>query len=541
MKEEKKLKEKKVNKKQHTEKLEKTKKKQSSKNSVVKKAKKDKVSKVDDNIKEVSEVKTKADNLAETKSQQKALKVKKDKKEKKILTKKQIIIISSISAAVFVVALTIILCLVLIKPANNPSYPTLSSIEVHVAGKTTDYKAFDEFDDDGLKLKATYSDESTTTIAAGWTIWYVSQSGTEESLHNDCFYGGETKVKIEFNGKYCYLNVEEVERIESSLNVEISRYSQIYNGNVARLPQENINVKNSNGESVANASYEIVYCKTFNNFDDYQPTTSIDGALTEGGAPSKTGTYKVFVKLIGDKNYFDKCSNVVELNVVDETKTGLFALNGEDFFAWKEQTIPIPTDPAYIEFELMTENNKKVIKYYSTFAGNGFAYIYSDGIELNGDNEKTQIYLENDRISIKSGETTLKKWNIPGYLGSYERVVTPEYVDENFGLYLEQEQNCKLEIYVDNELNDGKVYFTYELLWRDGENLSMEIIEGFVVYSEPQSGTSSLAFNVLDGNDVTNLFIISGVLESEELDVINITIEGLSEAAISNGEYQRVS
>jgi len=299
------------------------------------------------------------------------------------------------------------------------------------------------------------------------------------------------------------------------------------------LPRENV--------KVANAPYELIYCKFFNNFDDYQPTTSADGAIVEGAAPTKIGTYKVFAKLIGDKNYFDKLSNVVELNIVDETQTGLFALEGDNFFAWKEQKIPVPTDPSYVEFELVTDNNEKNIKYYSTFAGSGFAYIYSDGIELVDSDEKTQIILDNNEISIKNSQTTLKKWNIPAYLGIYERVITPEYVAEEFSLLLSETQTCKLEIYIDDTQKDGKVYFSYDLLWRNGEMLSMQRIEGTVTYSESQSGIGNLAFNITNEDSITNLFTISGISENDRLNVIEVLIHGVSEAAVSNGEYQRVS
>lgn len=482
-----------------------------------------------------------AKNARQKNEKRKKEKKSKDKKEKKPLTKKQIILISSISAAVLVAILAVVLCLVLIKPAKAPDYPTLSAIEVKVASKTTGYKAFDQFDDDGLILKATYSDESTKEILEGWTISYISQSGETETMHSDHFYGGETKVKINYLGRTCYLMVDEVEKIESDLQITLERHSQIQTGEVINLPSEKLKITNDDGDSVAGASYELVYCKTFNSVVDYELTSSEDGSQAEGGAPKKVGTYKVFAKLLGDKNYFDKLSDVVELNIVDETQTGLFAQSSEDFFAWKEQVIPVPTDPSYVEFELVTDNNGKNIKFYSTFAGSGFAYIYSDGIELICDNEKTQISLENNEISIKNSQTTLKKWNIPAYLGVYERIVTPEYVADNFHLTLAEEETCKLDIYIDDTQKDGKVYFSYDLLWRNGETLSMQRIEGFVTYSKSQSGIGNLAFNVINEDVISNLFTISGISENDRLSVIEILIQGVSEAAVSNGEYQRVS
>lgn len=459
------------------------------------------------------------------------------KKTHKPLSKKQIILISSISVAAVVLVLTIVLCLVFIKP-KTPEI-TLSKIEVlRSPTKLSGYQAFEEFDDDGLVLKATYSDDSTRDVYEGWQVLYVS---SDNITHTDGFYAGETKVRIDYYGKTCEIEIDEVLKVQRNVQISLERYSQIKIGNAVNLPIENVVIKNLVGEIITNLDFTLVYCKQFESLQNYQKTTADDGAIVVGGAPKNAGTYKVFAVINGGQNYFDKQSDAVELSIVDDETLELYAGSGEIKFGFKEHGIPAPINPTYIEFELDETGDFKTINYYSNFAGNGKAYIYETEIELiSSENGKTQISLENNEISIKNSEKVLKKWLRPNYLGTYERTVTPEFVLDNYGLTLSENKKVTLEIFDDDTKKDGTIYFKFNLLWKNGEQLELKEMTGTVVFSKSQSGTGNLSFNIKSGELNTKLFGIDGINESDNLSTITINDLSLVEASVSSGEYTKI-
>lgn len=464
-------------------------------------------------------------------------KEKKVKKEHKKLTKKQIILISSISAAIAAVILTIVLCVVLIKP-KSPEI-TLSKIEVlRYPIKTSGYKAFDEFDDDGLVLKATYSDESTRDIYEGWQVLYIS---SDDSVHADGFYAGETKVNILYHEKTCEIAVDEVSKTQRDVQISLQRYSQIKTEGEVNLPTDNVTIKNSAGETITGIDYTLVYCRQFESLQNYQKTTIDDGSLASGGAPKNVGFYKVFAVISGGQNYFDIQSSAVEFSIIDEQSLELYAASGETKFGFKEQVVPAPINPTYIEFELSETNGIKTINYYSNFAGNGKAYVYEKDIELiSSDNEKTQISFKNDEISLQNAQNPLKKWLRPAYLGTFERTVTPEFILSEYGLVLSENKTLSLNVFLDDTKKDGIVYFKFNLLWKNGEQPEMKEIDGTVVYSKNQNGTGNLSFNIANEQLITKLFGIDNIEESNNMSVIEIEINNISEAVISSGEYTKI-
>lgn len=416
---------------------------------------------------------------------------------------------------------------------TTPPEPELVSIEYYkYPTKTSGYEAFDEFDDSGLQLKATYSDGSFVILSDGWTISYVSENNGTETLHNDFFYGGENQIKIEYNEKFLNLSLsEEVEKVDREIIIKVEEFAQIKSENISEIPRENVTIINADDQLI-NLNYELVYCSNFENYSNYQPTAMQDGVTRVGGVPTNVGTYKVFARVRADKNYNEVVSNVVEFNIVDKETIDVFAKDGEEFFAFKEVSEIALENPAYIEFE-MSENNE--LLYYSTFIENGYVMVFSDHMTLVSDNEKLQITYENNEILFDNGEKTLKKWIVPSYVGTYEMTVTPEMAAEYY-MEMSENQTCSLEIYYDENSKDGKINFTLDCIWflPQGNSDMWEIIqyEGVVSYSP---STQRLSFDLLDG---TNLFAIQCESSTIQLENVLVNIPGAGNE-LSNGEYIR--
>lgn len=428
--------------------------------------------------------------------------------------------------------------IVFIGCANNDSRVYVSSLTVIATGRLSGYDAFDSLDCEGLVLKATYSNGLVVDITSGYSISYCFKDNPNQPYHTDYFYAGETKVKITFGEAYCFLTVDEVAKINRSYTIELEEYSQIYNGNRIEIPKENVVIKNSQGQ-VVNKNFKLVYCSTFNDYYNNLKTTTNHGAIVQGGAPSHVGEYKVYAMIEGNDNFNNLYSNVVEFNIIDESNIDLCAKENEKFFGFKEASQIAKLDPYYIQFEVQSENNNKKLKYHSTFAGDGEAMIFSDHITLIGENEKTQIRLENDKIYFQNSEKILNKWITPSYLGTYQKTITPEDASQ-FGIIFNEDEICKIEIFIDEDKKDGKVHFKFDLWWKlTDEICNNEIIEGYVFYSEDQAGTGNLAFNRIDGDRIINLFSINEISNSHQLTsfIINMAAE---QAQISNGQYTRI-
>ncbi len=449
-------------------------------------------------------------------------KTSKEKKPRKKLTKKQIIMLISIISVSVLVLAGITVWIVL---STRPKV-TVSSLQI-VSAQTQNYRAFDEFDDSSLNLMAKYSDGSESKVESGWRVWYVSTDG--ETLHDDCFYGGESILKIEYGGKFCELEIEAVEKIDRiGAKLSLTRYSQIADGNAVNLPSSHVSV-------TAGYDVELVYVKNFTTFSNYQPTTTDDGAVSNGKAPVNANTYYVFAKIAGDNNYKDKFSNVAELNIVDEDLVTIFAKGEEVKFGYKEMTNiqgnVFATGNDYIEFEIT--GDKKII-YTSSFAGSGTAVIFKDEIELDNGTQKVQLLQKNNEICIKNGEIitkTLTKWHIPSIAGTYEKVITIAEAAEK-GVTISENKTCVLDINYEETQKDGDVMFVFNgytyLPNSSPAEITEFILEGTIVYSVDQSGNMIMKF------------VTTSQIEEFSINILQNDFEivfGNNLFEISNGNY----
>ncbi len=461
------------------------------------------------------------------------------------IDKKMLVIIISIISVAVIAAVTIaIVCIVSGK--NKPAQ--LAAIEVMVAGKTTGYSAFDQFDDDGMALRVRYQDGTEDVVYDGWSYCYVS-TDAETVYHTDHFYAGETKVKIDYGGKSCFLSIEKVAKLVQDYQIELTEYSQIKTGQNVAFPMQYLSLTKLDGAAAENNKLEFVYCTNFTNYLDYAPATSSEGTQTLGGAPSKAGFYKVFAKIPGDKNHKDVFSNVVEFALIDEQEIAICAKQGEQFFGFKEladataanPNVPNQISPNYIEFEVATEGENRVIKYYSTFAESGNVMIFSDHITLINGLKKTQISFKNDKISYQNAQNVTKmltKWNIPAYLGTYKMTISQQVADL-LNMSTLGGKVCTLQIGYDNVKKDGVVYFTLDIarigtdeIWHD------ETLVGVVNHAINTDGESSLVFTAVGSNTVEKLFALEDIDVNVRLNSILVSMTG-DERAVSNGTYQR--
>jgi len=415
---------------------------------------------------------------------------------------------------------------------NNSGEPSLTSIEVRVPSTKKTYSAFEQFEDEGLILRATYSDGRVVDILSGWTISYVG-ANNDGYYHSDCFYGGESKIKIDYQGQSCYMNINKVEKINRDEFISINEYSQIATGDKIELPTNFVEIKNASGENVQNAQYKLIYCTEFIDFDNYTTTSSDDGAIVSGGAPINVGSYRVFAKIDGDDNYTETYSNVAEFNIIDEDQIALMARNGEEFFAWKEPQKTNQTNQAYIQFEICEIDEVKQIKYDSTFAGSGIAMIFDNHITLVGEDFNTYIKYQTDKILINNDMIELEKWTYPTYLGTYEKKITISEAAE-YGIVLEEDKICCLNIYIDESKKDGIVYFSFNCLWVQTEDVYFEYTyNGKVTFSD-LSQIANLAF-IIDGSEL--LFKIDNINLTKPLTEIDIKMN--AEREISSGKYEK--
>ena len=420
---------------------------------------------------------------------------------------------------------------------KNSNKPYITSLEFyHYPTKTSGYKAYDCFDDDGLVLKANYSNGGFVIVQSGWTYQYVFGEGDNQVYHTEYFYGGESKIKINYENKSIMLNIDEVEKINQDLTITINEYSQIQTGTQINIPTNYISVKDLTNQTLDNVSYQLIYCKDFVDYLNYQPTTTEDGASVEGGAPAMVGSYKVFAKAAGDTNYKHLYSNVAEFNIIDETNIDLLPQQNEEFFAWKEDK-KFNQSQEYIQFEIEEIDGIKTLTYNSSFAENGYAMIFSNHITLINGNEKVQIRLENNKILINNN-IELKKWTIPSYVGTYQKTITTEDASDN-GYLLLNDKICKLEIFVDEYKKDGKTYFKLDILCINGETLIDGCYEGVVEYSIGQNGVGSLSFQTIEDDRITNLFLINDISLNQSISQINIMLMSPMDS-LSNGIYQKV-
>lgn len=514
------------------------KKQDSEKKKKVKSSNKPKEKKIKKESKEKKVDKKKAEKI-KIKKEKNVKSEEKQKKSKKINKKTLIILISSISA--FLLALTLTLCLIFIKP--NKGYE-LENIEVFTVGKVSGYKAFDEFNSEGFKIKANYSDGTFVILEQGWSMSYVSIDG--QTTHDDCFYGGENKIKIIYNEKTCFANIEPVEKINRELIITATEYSQIYTGNRINIPASFVSVKDFDEVSISNPEFKVVYCTEFNNYSDFVQTTIAEGSVVNGGAPSKIGNYKAFVLISADQNYNELKSNVVDFCIVDESQINLCAKNNETFFGWRELSdatlqnpnLENPLDPTYIEFEIIENNGIKELKYHSSFADDGIAMIFDDHINLISDFGVSKIKFENNKISINNNEKNLQKWFIPSYLGEYKMIITPEEA-EAFDIILTENYECSLHIYYDNENKDGKISFTLTCMEIPPQTTVVNYLSlsGSATYAIGQNGIGSLSFKYISGGSITELFLISNIQPDQSLNSILVDMSNNEGLFISCGEY----
>lgn len=141
----------------------------------------------------------------------------------------------------------------------NAVAQTLSSIEVKVQPEKLSYKAFETFDDSGMKLNAVFDGGKVEPVLTGWSVSYVNGTNLK---------AGDTKVVVTYKGKTVDVAIT-VSKIEIQKPVVAGTY--VYDGTnkTATLKTD----ANSNLYTLSNNVYKeagthlvTVTLKDFNNY-----------------------------------------------------------------------------------------------------------------------------------------------------------------------------------------------------------------------------------------------------------------------------------
>lgn len=240
----------------------------------------------------------------------------------------------------------------------------IDKIEVKTNSKDSGYRAYDKFDTSGLTLNLIYNAGKIEPVSNIQDVGIVYNTG-------DSFKRGDTKVKIEYLGHTCDVEVEAVDY--KLINKPVFASIVVYDGNPKNLTistsnnyifeslvrvdagdytievtlkdtenlkwigsdeekvlvtctiqkaEQTINtnsfVGEYDGEShsssiLSNGAERIYYSKTELTSDNYQEATAEVGFID-------AGVYKLYYYAVGDKNHLDK-SGDVEVEISKQTPT----------------------------------------------------------------------------------------------------------------------------------------------------------------------------------------------------------------------------
>lgn len=261
-------------------------------------------------------------------------------------------------------------------------------------------------------------------------------------------------------------------------------------GNAVVYPDDYVTLKNQKGEVIEIGNLSKTYWKVYALEEDKDnPNVKTDtlnsGAESEGAAPKnyREGGYFVLVDYMGSANYMPV--KAVATLYIENDDLGLFANEGEDEFAFKENAnADISTLGSnysivgtkqecnnYVKFEKMQVDKYGLIgiSYISKFGAgdenkSGGRVVYSEGSYQLLDDDGTLIPLEIDKGSLKislpeSEFVTLGKWVIPSYVGMKFRAKTLDENDFKEG----KNESCYSEITFYNDYGTIRFNAKFEL------------------------------------------------------------------------------
>jgi len=167
-------------------------------------------------------------------------------------------------------------------------------------------------------------------------------------------------------------------------------------------------------------------------------TTIKDGSLTEGGAPSKPGTYYVKATLTEDNTYFDTESNVAELRI----GWSISKTNDDDVFAYLEKTDPDKDeyilnivgngDIADLE-KILASNSDESLAYWSEYKEDIVEIKFNNNDDETINSIGAHIFSGLSSISaIEMPDTIIKigEYAFEGCTGVIENILIPISVEE---------------------------------------------------------------------------------------------------------------
>lgn len=264
-------------------------------------------------------------------------------------------------------------------------------------------------------------------------------------------------------------------------------------------------------------------------------TNADNGATARGGAPNKAGDYVAVVKYKGSTNYAESTTDVSL--VVDAEDLSLFAVSGQDAYAWRNVVTFASTKATeYVTgyFEVQKTHNGyvyelsaclKLADYYEGVVVTEETYEGSvsrvgEDMVFTATGLSCTLVVDGEQLSLVSeSETiaTLSKWNIPKYVGRYEKDLVGDGETE--------------VSYIEIEVEYGEVSFTFNYRYKKPNGT---IVEGEKHGSVNFASMSNTLYFIISGDQYFSMKLAN----VDEVDVITIGNSVYPEAL--RGDYTRV-
>lgn len=220
-----------------------------------------------------------------------------------------------------------------------------------------------------------------------------------------------------YNDATGYVTVE-IEKTSATV-VAKNAYAVEVEGKKANLPLSYVKVNGQNSDMFDADEFVFVYYTSYTDEVTNTKTTSVEGAETDGGAPSKAGTYYVKTVFDGSINYNQTFT--ISTLVIDENNSTLFA-HSENAFDWKNNStkdyVSVRVDSS-LELATMVVDARiggEIVEGYvyreaeTTYVVIGeITYIATFDAEFN-------------KLTLTGKETLeFDKFVLPLYLGEYQR------------------------------------------------------------------------------------------------------------------------
>ena len=308
-----------------------------------------------------------------------------------------------------------------------------------------------------------------------------------------------------------------VQIIKLNQQVELRDVLAVYSGEPISLNSGFVKITGLNGVELDSSNVALEYFTSYVNEENKQPTTSENGAVSDGSAPSAVGTYYVVATSPEGTNYSESLSNVGVL-IIQNENYDLYPEEQDRTYSWVN-------DDGYIAFIKVNENGFTEICLVSDVIGSGIISRVDGTYYFENENNENYSFVfsaDMQMITItdlSSGQTSVyTKFQDPEFVGTYTRNTANN--EDNLSV---------VEIYS----SAGGLYFNFKYVFVERGVERTANISGALTYSESDIGFD-LVFNY------TSSGLQNTILGEYSIQNHTLTISTFFLATI-NGEYVNVS